>query len=152
MRAVARALALTLLVILASSRAVVFASPPDPTWLPGIYDGADGDWVVARTIDRVGSIAVLPMVAPPVPLPEAPALSATTAYECRKALTTARGPPRRALLATCRAPPGFPRPSRRPTTTHAPAPCSRGWRPAAHPFPWRLLCIAGLGSWRWWRW
>ncbi len=141
MRAVGRTLVLTLLVTLASSRALVFANLPDPTWRPGIYDGADGDWVVIRTIDRVGSIAVMPMVAPPGLLPEAPALSPPTDYECRKAVASARGPPQGALLATCRAPPRFlshpPHGVGRPFMP-PPLACG-GWRPAVHPFPRRVL-------------
>src|SRR5262245_36064362 len=30
---------------------VAHASPPDPTWIPGLYDSADGDDVVAFLVD-----------------------------------------------------------------------------------------------------
>ena len=57
--------ALAILLVLALSRAMAFASPPDPTWIHGIYDGADGDHAVMLTTNRAGLTAVT--VAAPMP-------------------------------------------------------------------------------------
>ena len=32
------------------------ASPPDPSWIPGVYDDADYDDVVARIVSGTGSV------------------------------------------------------------------------------------------------
>jgi len=34
--------------------AVAFASPPDPSWIAGIYDGADGDDIVTFVYETAG--------------------------------------------------------------------------------------------------
>ena len=34
---------------------LAFASPPDPVWVPGIYDGADGDDIVTLVTETVAS-------------------------------------------------------------------------------------------------
>lgn len=41
-----RALVLLLFVGLSSTTPLSYASPPDPTWIEGIYDDADGDDVI----------------------------------------------------------------------------------------------------------
>lgn len=41
-----RALGLLLVVCLTSVTPLAYASPPDPTWIDGIFDDADGDDVV----------------------------------------------------------------------------------------------------------
>lgn len=46
---------LMLAVVLFGLRAAAFASPPDPFWLPGIYDGADGDDVVGLIVGTSAS-------------------------------------------------------------------------------------------------
>jgi hypothetical protein len=95
-------LALTVSLVLALSRMMAFASPPDATWIHGIYDGADGDEAVIRTTDRVGSTAPVfttpmadrhpePIVAPTVP-----------DYWCRTPVADARGPPPDACRAAIR--------------------------------------------------
>lgn len=38
---------------------IAFASPPDPSWIAGIYDGADGDEVVTLVYEIAGVEAVL---------------------------------------------------------------------------------------------
>jgi hypothetical protein len=38
---------LPIIVALILLPAVAFASPPDPSWIAGIYDGADGDDIVS---------------------------------------------------------------------------------------------------------
>jgi len=42
----ARALVLLLLVCLCGLSPLAYASPPDPTWIDGIFDDADGDDVI----------------------------------------------------------------------------------------------------------
>jgi len=37
--------------------AIAFASPPDPSWIAGIYDGADGDDIVSLVYDAAGAHA-----------------------------------------------------------------------------------------------
>jgi len=34
--------------------AIAFANPPDPSWIAGIYDGADGDDVVTFVYEAAG--------------------------------------------------------------------------------------------------
>jgi hypothetical protein len=53
-------LALLLLTAPALLLAVAYASPPDPSWIPGIYDGADYDDVV--TLVTSASANVAPMI------------------------------------------------------------------------------------------
>src|SRR5215470_12852385 len=40
--------------------AVAFASPPDPSWITGIYDGADGDDIVSLVYETSAASAGLP--------------------------------------------------------------------------------------------
>jgi len=63
-----RSTALLLLVFLAGLSAFANASPPDPIWLPGIYDGADYDDAVALLTDTAG-VGDSPLLAvEPVPI------------------------------------------------------------------------------------
>src|SRR5215467_4694059 len=39
---------------------MALASPPDPSWIAGIYDGADGDDVVTLVYETAG-VATLPL-------------------------------------------------------------------------------------------
>ena len=47
------------LVIIAQTTlsALAFASPPDPSWIPGVYDDADYDDVVTRVMSATGNVA-----------------------------------------------------------------------------------------------
>ena len=47
--------------------AVAFASPPDPSWIAGIYDGADGDDIVSLVYETVGVEAASTGPVPPLP-------------------------------------------------------------------------------------
>src|SRR5215470_84366 len=47
--------------------AVAFASPPDPSWIAGIYDGADGDDIVSLVYETSGSNAAALSHMPPFP-------------------------------------------------------------------------------------
>ena len=46
---------LLLILPLVAAKPIAFASPPDPLWLAGVYDGADGDDAVTLILDRAGS-------------------------------------------------------------------------------------------------
>ncbi len=76
-----RVLVLLLLVCLFSSTPLVYASPPDPTWVEGIFDDADGDdvvisiswaaWAVeldplAVVTPRFASVPFVPLGEPPL--------------------------------------------------------------------------------------
>jgi hypothetical protein len=45
--------------------AIAFASPPDPSWIAGIYDGADGDDIVSLVYEtaaaHAASLTTLPL-------------------------------------------------------------------------------------------
>ena len=45
---------LSIVVTLILIAPIAFASPPDPSWIAGIYDGADGDDVVALVYETAG--------------------------------------------------------------------------------------------------
>ena len=57
-------LALLLPVLMAP--VVAAALVPDPSWLGGWFDGADGDEIAALVFDR-GEAMTVPVIAPPVP-------------------------------------------------------------------------------------
>src|SRR5215813_8374533 len=40
--------------------AIAFASPPDPSWVAGIYDGADGDDIVSLVYETSAASAAVP--------------------------------------------------------------------------------------------
>jgi len=51
--------------------AVAFASPPDPSWIAGIYDGADGDDIVSLVYETSAAKTAAPSHIGPLPcLPE----------------------------------------------------------------------------------
>ena len=66
-------LAVVLVRILLSVMA--FASPPDPSWIAGIYDGADGDDIVMLVYETTATSA--PSSSPMLPLSCLPGLSTT---------------------------------------------------------------------------
>jgi hypothetical protein len=53
--------------------AIAFASPPDPSWIAGIYDGADGDDIVSLVYET--SAASAPVLSQVGPLPCLPGIS-----------------------------------------------------------------------------
>jgi hypothetical protein len=68
-----RALVLLLLACLFSLSPLAYASPPDPTWVDGIFDDADGDDVVisiswAAWAVELDPLAVVTPLFPSVPL------------------------------------------------------------------------------------
>jgi hypothetical protein len=60
---------LLLILPLAAAKPLALASPPDPLWLAGVYDGADGDDAVTLILDRAGSdhVARVEILAPAAP-------------------------------------------------------------------------------------
>jgi len=49
--------------------ALAYASPPDPAWIPGMYDDGDFDDVIVRVTSASGHVAFdLPLDARPVPV------------------------------------------------------------------------------------
>jgi hypothetical protein len=84
--------------VLATLSGLAYASPADPTWIPGVYDDADFDDVVglvtsAEALATAASSADLPLVtlrtSPPAPLRETAILRFPTAT------LHARAPPAR---------------------------------------------------------
>lgn len=61
--------ALLLLAALALHPALAHASPPDPSWIPGIYDGADFDDVVLLVASGYPAAAPTAIEAPALDLP-----------------------------------------------------------------------------------
>jgi len=62
------ALVLALISLLGALSTLVFAAPPDPTWLTGIYDAADADdvvWILTQA--SVADQCAGPVLAPPPP-------------------------------------------------------------------------------------
>ena len=55
------ALVLLLVVCLFSSTPLAYASPPDPIWIAGIYDAADGDDVIVSICGAGWSVALDPL-------------------------------------------------------------------------------------------
>jgi len=64
-----RLLLLGLLLTVSSLRALAFASPPDQLWVPGVYDAADYDDVIATVLSLDGlHDAAVPAIARPAPI------------------------------------------------------------------------------------
>ncbi len=64
-RAISIALPIVLALILFP--AIAFASPPDPSWIAGIYDGADGDDIVSLVYETSAASATAPSPVGPLP-------------------------------------------------------------------------------------
>jgi len=50
-----------LLLAIAGLPVLGYASPPDPAWIPGIYDGADYDDVVVLVTFATGTVSAAPI-------------------------------------------------------------------------------------------
>ena len=87
--------ALSLVAALTTLTALAQASPPDPTWIAGVYDGADLDdaVVAAATLEAAGS-GPAPVLMRSLPLSDFVPGEAVSA-----------GPPRSVQLSHDRAPP-----------------------------------------------
>ena len=71
-------LIILILAALATTSSLGYASPPDPSWIPGIYDHADFDDVVELTTSETSLVgpegAIALHLVPPATSPEAPPL------------------------------------------------------------------------------
>jgi len=83
---------------------LAFASPPDPSWIAGIYDGADGDDVVTLLYEIAAArLAARPDMVPALWLPE---ISRERVFSCLPdtgITDRPRAPPYFLLLATASA-------------------------------------------------
>ena len=66
------ALILLLVVCLFSATPLAYASPPDPSWIEGIYDAADGDDVIVSICEAGWSVTLDPLACLAPLLPAAP--------------------------------------------------------------------------------
>jgi len=74
--------------------AVAFASPPDPSWIAGIYDGADGDDIVTLVYETAGVEAASTGPVPPLPRSsEISIVSSPSTIHGLPACQFTRGPP-----------------------------------------------------------
>jgi len=64
-QAIATALPIVLALILLP--AIAFASPPDPSWIAGFYDGADGDDIVSLVYETSAANQTIPSHLGPLP-------------------------------------------------------------------------------------
>ena len=102
-RSFARAISIFLpvVVVLILLPAIAFADPPDPSWIAGIYDGADGDDIVSLVYDTTAAKAVAKAAAKaaalteilPHPLSAASRISEPSTATGLRANQDSRGPP-----------------------------------------------------------
>ena len=91
-------LAMPLAIILLSLTALAYASPPDPSWVPGVYDGVDYDDVVVM-LTELGKAS--PPATPLDALGDHPFVTCTT-----RAAALWAPPVAAALARQFRSPPG----------------------------------------------
>ena len=85
---------LSIVVTLILLPAIAFASPPDPSWIAGIYDGADGDDIVSLIYETLATNAVA--VAHTGKLPRRPSIPIeriTPSLRCSQLASAPRAPP-----------------------------------------------------------
>src|SRR5215813_281649 len=93
---------LSIVVTLILIAPIAFASPPDPSWIAGIYDGADGDDVVALVYETAGVEAV--SLGSILPLPRASNISLASGPGAVHGFPLhqfTRGPPSPSILIIC---------------------------------------------------
>ena len=85
---------LRIVVVLILLPTIAFASPPDPSWITGIYDDADGDDSVFPDYQPIAAVAVSqqPFLSPPYPS-ERFLVSGARSVGGVPAVQFARGPP-----------------------------------------------------------
>lgn len=87
-------LILSIAVALVLLPAIAFASPPDPSWIVGIYDDADGDDIVTLIAQTAAAVATsLVQISPPIRLLETPSGLAHGNVQLLQADHHPRGPP-----------------------------------------------------------
>ena len=61
-----RLVALALIVVVLGLAPVAHATPPDPSWIPGLYDNADFDDVILLITSKLGAIqsTIIPSLRP----------------------------------------------------------------------------------------
>jgi hypothetical protein len=85
---------LSIAVALVLLPAIAFASPPDPSWIVGIYDDADGDDIVTLIAQTAAAVATsLVQISPPIRLLETPSGLAHGNVQLLQADHHPRGPP-----------------------------------------------------------
>jgi hypothetical protein len=85
-----------ILLVLATLPALAYASPPDPSWIPGLYDDADYDDVVVLVTSATGNIGPDPLFdLRPIMLVvgRAPADPGEVEYSRPASIALARAPP-----------------------------------------------------------
>ena len=98
LRSLRRAISISLPIVVALILlpVIAFASPPDPSWIAGIYDGADGDDIVTLVYETAAANAAAKSHIVPLPcLPEI------------RLESFARGVPGSRITRSPRAPPGL---------------------------------------------
>jgi hypothetical protein len=89
---------LPVVVVLILLPAIAFADPPDPSWVAGIYDGADGDDIVSLVYDTTAAkAAALPEILPH-PLSETSRILEPSTVPDLRASQDSRGPPSTRLV------------------------------------------------------
>jgi hypothetical protein len=91
---VTRLVAAVLVLVALLAPVMAAANVPDPTWIPGMYDGADADEILALVWDETPAIAAIP-----------PALLQPQAAIIESASRAAPAAPSVARAAASRAPP-----------------------------------------------
>jgi hypothetical protein len=89
-------LALVVLAVGLALPVLAHASPPDPSWIPGVYDDADFDDVVTRIVSGTGSVGpgILDVLDVTLPPAERLALALEVASEApRLTANPGRAPP-----------------------------------------------------------
>lgn len=98
----ARVYALGLLLVLVVLVPLAHASPPDPLWIAGIYDGADLDEVVVAVVSATGLFGTPVVLAVHIDIPAGMVRPRDTALRGRPLAWTfgIRAPPFAKLMAT----------------------------------------------------
>jgi len=93
-----------ILAVLVLLPTIAFASPPDPSWITGIYDGADGDDIVIPDYQPIAAVTVSqqPFLSPPC-LSEGFLVSGPRSVDGVPAVQFARGPPSSLASILCTA-------------------------------------------------
>ena len=93
---------LLIAIALAFLPALAFASPPDPSWIVGIYDGADGDDIVTLVADTAAANAPLLLQnPPPLPLSQTPLGLGSVAFQRLHPDLQPRAPPSTPIYLHC---------------------------------------------------
>ncbi len=94
--------ALGLLLVLLALVPRAHASPPDPLWIPGIYDGADFDEVVVAVVSATGLVETSALLTRPAVIPAGSVQPRVTVLRAATLPPTfsIRAPPSATVVAT----------------------------------------------------